>query len=174
MARLAPLTPDRLSSEQASLYEAIRLGPRGEVPSVLAVCLRSPSFLGRFHKLGEYMRYDLSVPAALREIAILAVAAWYGAAYIRRVHEPLARKAGLSDTVIAAIAAGRTPPLEAGDEQLIYNLTRDVLESRGKIASTTYEALVTAVGEKATVELIGAIGFYGMVATILNTLDIEA
>ena len=62
--------------------------------------LNHPELTRRVSDLGTFLRFGAgTLPAAVRELVILWLARRVGAAYEWVKHEPLARAAGLSDTV---------------------------------------------------------------------------
>ena len=107
------------------------------------------------------------------EIAILATAYAYRAGSEWTVHVVEARKAGLIDEHIAAIARGCAPAFAPGSkERAIYAVANDLLEHK-RVSSANYAAGVASLGETGMVELVSIVGYYGYVALTLNTFEIE-
>ncbi len=92
------------------------------MPWIFHLWLESPELCARVQELGAFCRYGTGLPPRLSELTILIVAKHWGADYEWSVHEGEARKAGVPDPVIAAIAAGETPPFEDEDAALLYEL----------------------------------------------------
>ena len=74
MARV-PLLEDReqLPPEAQPIYDQIATR-RGNVPGPYQVLLHVPELAGRVGMVGQYIRFEGALPAAVRETAILAAA----------------------------------------------------------------------------------------------------
>ena len=71
MQRFAQLDEATLTPEQRKARDAITSGPRGAVRGPFNALLRSPELADRAQKLGEYVRYNSSLPPRLSDLAIL-------------------------------------------------------------------------------------------------------
>ena len=69
-----------------------------------------------------------------------------------------------------AIRNRRKPDLTRDDEQLIYDLVTEMNETR-TLSQATYDRAIAALGLDKTIELMTAIGFYTLVAIMLNGFD---
>jgi 4-carboxymuconolactone decarboxylase len=108
----------------------------------------------------------------LTELAIVIIARlwtaqieWYG-------HAPLARRAGIDDSILQAIARRETPEFINQDEKLVYEFSRELNENK-KVSDATYTAAVKEFGAQGVVELVGLLGFYTLVAMTLNTFELR-
>ena len=166
--------PDRagLSDAARAVYDATAAGRRGTVPANVHVWLRSPEFAARAQRLGEFVRYDTSLGARRSEIAILVVARHWTAQYEWAIHAAEAAKAGVPADLIADIAARRTPRFEDDSDRIVFEFSSTLLERHG-VPDPIYRAAAATLGEQATVELIGVLGYYTLVAMTLNTFEIE-
>ena len=63
--RLSDLTPEEMTPEQRSVAEEAASGKRGHVPAPLRAWIHSPEFGRRAQRLGEFLRYDTTLPPAL-------------------------------------------------------------------------------------------------------------
>jgi 4-carboxymuconolactone decarboxylase len=129
--------------------------------------LRSPELADRAQKVGEYIRYNSSLPPRLNEFAILITAREWGSEYEWHAHHPLALKGGLDPAIAAAVAEGREPPAMKPDEAVLYRFCRELLATRG-VSDDTFEAAKAAFGERGVIDLVGVTGYYGLVSMILN------
>ncbi|MFZ4410173.1 MAG: hypothetical protein ACOYOH_22705, partial [Paracraurococcus sp.] len=68
--RLPPIPAEAMTPEQKRVVEGIVSGPRGGLRGPFPAMLRSPEVAERFQKLGEYLRFNSSIPTALNELAI--------------------------------------------------------------------------------------------------------
>src|SRR5262245_32534738 len=147
--RFAPFTRDTLSLEQQRVFDAIVAGPRGAVPAPFHLFLHSAELADRVQQLGVLLRYRTGLTPRLSELAILVTARHWGAEYEWSVHEREARKAGVSESVIRAIAAGTSPEL-GGDDALVYDFAHTFYAQRD-LPEALYGAAVARFGMRTVV-----------------------
>jgi 4-carboxymuconolactone decarboxylase len=121
----------------------------------------------------KILRDKTALPRPIRELAILVAARHHGAPYPWAIHAPLARAAGLPESVIAAIEAGRRPDFDAPDQMAAYAALSELLET-GKIADATYAAAERALGREALIDLVSVGTFYCGLALFLNAFEVSA
>ena len=121
----------------------------------------------RAQHLGEFIRYDTSLPPALNEMAILITARYWTSHYEWYAHRRLALAAGLDVAIIDAIRDGRAPQLGDAGAQAIYDYTTSLHRSR-QVSQAQHDAVVAAYGERGVVELVGVCGYYTLVSMTLN------
>ena len=119
--RFKPLGEGDMTDAQQKVYREIAGGPRGGVRGPFNALLRSPELADRAQKVGEYIRFNSSLPARLNEFAILITARYWNAQYEWYAHHPLALKAGLNPAVAADLAQGRRPAGMKDDEAAVYD-----------------------------------------------------
>ena len=156
-----------MTPAQREAAQEIASGRRGDLYGPFVPALRSPEFLRRLQRLGEYLRYDCALPPALREMAILLTARKWTQHFEWDVHAPLARQAGLTESIVNAIKGGRRPPDMDRDETLLYDFFVELHESQ-TVSDETYDFAIEAFGEQGVVDLIGVIGYYTTLAMIMN------
>ena len=83
--------------------------------------LRSPDMARRAFDFLDYLRFRTSVNKRLNEFAILIQARIANAQYEWWAHEPIARKAGLSDAVMRDLQQCQRPANMQADERLVYD-----------------------------------------------------
>lgn len=171
MARLAELDPDRLSTEGRAVYDAILAGPRGVVQGPLRVWLEAPALADRAQALGAYCRYGTSLPARLSELAILVTGAFWQAGFEWAVHAPIAIESGLDPDAVEAIRTGADPGFVRPDERAVHAFASELLRSR-TISETTYVQAAEALGQVALVELVGILGYYGLISMTINAFAV--
>lgn len=172
MSRLADVTPETMNEEQRRAHEALRPGQGGPVRGPSGAWVRSPGFYERFGWMIGYLRHEGEVPARLLEMTILFTLAACGSPrYPWARHEPLARKAGLGDGIIAAIAEGKRPAFTNADEEAVYAFCAELWE-RHSVGDATYGAALEHLGERGLVELVAALGLYATVAMTVSAFEI--
>lgn len=161
-----------LSDQQQAVYDAIASGPRGEVAGPLAVWLHRPQLADRAQKLGQYCRYDSSLPARLSELAILVTARIWNAEFEWQSHEPPARAAGLDERIIAALARDEHPDFTNEDEAIVYEVSRRLNLERGMDADL-YHRAESVLGKDRLVDLIGVLGYYSLISMTIKAFDVD-
>lgn len=167
--RFKPLVESEMSEAQLKAVREVASGPRGRLdpdgPS--ALLLRSPELMSRTQKVGEYLRFNSSLPRRLNEFAILITARQWNAQLEWFVHQPLAVKAGLAPAVAADLAQGKRPAGMADDEEIIYQFCKELHETK-TVSDPIFKAAVDKFGERGVIDLIGLTGYYTMLAMVLN------
>ena len=171
MPRLPPLDPATLDADARRVHDAIVAGPRGRVEGPLRVWLESPALADRAQALGAFCRYGSSLPPRLSELAIIVVGAFWRAGFEWFIHAPLARDAGITDAAIAAIRDGGTPTFANEDESAVHQFTQELLTSK-RVNDATYRRAEAVLGRRGVVDLVGLIGYYGLISLTINAFDV--
>ena len=169
--RYQTLTPDTLTPEQKPVYEAIAAARKGSVPKPFHVFLQSPQLTDKAQQLGALLRYETGLSPRLSELAILITAKHWDARYEWRVHEGEARKAGVPEDVIRAIASGTRPAL-AGDDAIVFEFASAFFANRN-VPDSVFNAAVERLGHKTVVELSSILGYYSMLAIVMAIYRVE-
>src|SRR5258708_23664346 len=107
--RFTPLSQRDMTLDQQRVAHAVASGPRGGLRGPFHALLRSPELADRVRRLGDYVRFESALPAALRGLAILLVARFWSSHYEWSAHRKHAMTAGLDPGIAAAIEIGRRP-----------------------------------------------------------------
>jgi len=168
-ARLTAIAEDQRTPEQQALVDAISSGPRGRFNNSgpFAIWLHAPAFGMPAQKLGGFARLETGVPPRLSEFAILVTAQVWPSHCEACVPAPIAEKAGVKARTITDLRAGRAPRTAAKDERAISDFIGDLYKTR-RAGDRNYKRVHALLGEQATVELVGILGYYVMVAMSLN------
>ncbi|MDO9709791.1 carboxymuconolactone decarboxylase family protein [Paracraurococcus lichenis] len=169
--RLPPIPDHALTPEQRRVVEGITSGPRGGLRGPFPAMLRSPEVAERFQKLGEYLRFNSSIPAALNELAILVTAREWSAQYEWYAHHLLAMKAGLPASIAEAIAEGRKPDGMDADQEAVWQFCTE-MHRKKHVSDETYAAVRDRFGERGVIDLIAVSGYYVAVAMTLNVAQV--
>lgn len=171
MKRLQPPDLDNLSPEQKDVADAIIAGPRKAVVGPLRVWLHRPELARHAQRLGQYCRYDTSLPPILSELAILVTARAWSSEFEWSAHKAIALEAGLSPDVVDAIRRRAPPPFEDDRQRAVYAFAWE-LHSARKVSEPVYKAAVAALGADAVVDLTGILGYYTLVSMTLNVFEV--
>lgn len=164
------LSPERQQAfDEISSARNVKSDPIG---GPFDVWLLSPEIATQIVGLGGMFRFRTSVHRKIIELAILLTGHFWKAQFEWYAHEPMARKAGLADHIIAAIKEGSVPEPMESDESAAYHLCMDLHHSH-QVSDKNFQAAVKEFGEQGVAEIVNLIGYYTMVSMTLNTFDVD-
>jgi 4-carboxymuconolactone decarboxylase len=166
--RMPPIPADKLTEAQRKAIAEFKAARSAEISGPFVPLLRSPEVMSRARAMGDYLRYRSALPPRLSEFVILITARRWTQQYEWNAHQPLALQGGLTGDVVKAIAEGRRPERLAADEEAVYTLVEEVDRNRS-VSDATYANAVAAVGEQGVVDALGLVGYYTMLAMVMNT-----
>lgn len=159
-AHVRPLADDILKVSSAALG-----GPYNAL-------LRSPDMARRCFDLLDYLRFKTTVNKRLNEFAILIQARIANAQYEWWAHEPIARRAGLSDAVMCDLQHCRRPSTMLDEERLVYDYCVQ-LTLNHRVSDALWREAVNSMGEQTVIDLTVLAGTYVMVSMLLNATEIS-
>ena len=167
--RIAPVAPG--SRPELAAIEQRILQERGRVSTLYQVLLNSAPLAEGWEALLTAIRNRASVPARLRELAILRIAVLNGAGYEFDAHVPHAQKAGVPNAAISALKSGTIsdalPPLDRLVLELTDTMTRDI-----EVPDALFERVRERFDDAQLVELVATIAAYNMVSRFLVALRV--
>ena len=166
--RMPPIPADRLTEAQKKAIEEFKAARSVDISGPFVPMLRSPEVMNRARAMGDYLRYQSSLPPRLSEFVILLTARRWTQQYEWHAHQPLAIQGGLRPEIVAAIAAGRRPGGMAEDEDAVYTLW-DEIQRNQSVSDASYARAVGKVGEQGVIDVLGITGYYTMLAMVMNT-----
>lgn len=170
--RVAPLPADQWDETVDKALSGL-MPPEMRNPqtagNLVSTLLRHPKLARGFLRFNFQLLYGASLPARLRELAVLRIAHNAECEYEWRHHVDMAREAGLTDEDIDGVTRG-----EAADELDRAVLTAvDELRHDAAVSDTTWTALSAHLDERQLMELVFTIGCYGALAMAINTFGVE-
>ncbi len=165
--RMPLMARDRMNDAQQAAADELMAGPRKGVKGPFIPLLRSPELLSRLQKVGEFLRFQSSLPPRLSEFATLVVARQWTQQFEWFTHVPLALEAGTTAATIAALGDGRRPDTMSVEEAAVYDFVTELSTNKG-ICDSTYRACVDHFTEQGVVELIGLVGYFTLISMVLN------
>ena len=168
--RLPILSEHELTPQQRALLASIRSGPRGGSTGIrgpFAAFLHAPVFGELAQQLGGHCRFNTAVPQRLSEFAVLLTAKFWRAQYEWYAHVPQAERAGVKKETINEIYRGRVPKSAAKDERAIYDFVQELYKTR-RVSDRNFARVHAVLGDAATVELVGILGYYVLISMILD------
>jgi 4-carboxymuconolactone decarboxylase len=165
--RMPPISTDKMTDAQKKVAAALVAGPRGALVGPFIPLLRSPEFMDRLQKTGEYIRYENSLGHKLTEFTILITSRYWTQEFEWDAHYDLALKAGVDSAVLAAVREGRRPTGMSADEEVVYDFSSELHQNQS-VTDATYARAVKAFGEQGVIDLTGTIGYYTLLGMIMN------
>ena len=164
--RFPQFTMDQLNDQQRPVAEKIMKVSSVGIGGPYNPMLRSPVYAQRMYDLLDYLRWHTSVPTPLNEMAILVVARQWRSQVEWYSHSVIARKAGLSDSIIADLKANKRPTGMSPEEDVVYDFVTDLTTKRA-VSDEVFDRAKTLLGEQQVVDLTGVAGTYVGVAMLL-------
>ncbi|MBI2188827.1 MAG: carboxymuconolactone decarboxylase family protein [Acidobacteria bacterium] len=166
--RLGAIPDEHLTPQHREARAAFRQSRGTEVFGPFLPLLWSPEVMVRAAALGEYLRERSVFPPHLSELMILIAARHWSQQYEWSLHCPIALQAGVAPEVADAVAAGRRPERLSREQDILYDLCTELLQTQG-VSDATYARALEAFGERGVVEAVAITGYYSMLAMVLNT-----
>jgi len=173
VSRLPEFDRAAATPEQEAVLDEILSGPRGNLDGPFLAWIASPELAQHAQRLGAFCRYGTGLPLRLSELAILVTAAQWRAQAEWQIHHPIAIDAGVSVDVTDALLRGRRPAFADPDEALIYDFTVELYDAK-RVSDATFTKAEQRFGHETTVNLVGLLGYYALVAMTLNVFAMRA
>jgi alkylhydroperoxidase family enzyme len=170
-ADLRPLYDDMRQGIERSFKGFVAIRDDGALIGPWAPWLRHAKFGKPVWELVKALASAPSLPAAVREVAILVTGAHFHSAYELYAHVIVAENRGLSDEKLETIVAGQRPADLTREESIAYDMAA-ALVSGGTLPELTWRSAVQAFGDAGAAELSYLVGLYCMVSVTLNTFDV--
>ena len=170
MSRLPQVTRESLSPEDQAHFDYVA-GSRGEVRGPFLILLNSPDVAERIAHVGTYIRFENTLPPALRELAILTVAREWNCQYEWTAHQPIAESEGARPEAIAAIRDRTAPEGLVGDEETVFAYVSALLQ-KGRIPDEVFARAEARFGVRTVTDLTATAGYYSMLACALNAAQV--
>jgi 4-carboxymuconolactone decarboxylase len=158
---------ETLNETQRAAADALIAGPRKGVKGPFVALLRSPVLMERLAGVGEYLRFESTLPTRVNEFVTLVVARHVSNQFEWAIHHPLALAAGTARETLAALALGARPATMADDEALAHDFAAELLQHHG-VSDPVYAQALARWGEQGVVELTALIGYFACVSWVMN------
>jgi AhpD family alkylhydroperoxidase len=135
----------------------------------MSTLARHPKLARAFLRFSGYLLYGSTLPARVREQAILRVAHRRNCAYEWKHHVKIGTQAGLSEADIAAAQTGE--PDDAFDRAVFHAV--DELDEKSELSDRTWAALGERLDERQRMDFVFTVGGYIALAMAINTFGVE-
>jgi 4-carboxymuconolactone decarboxylase len=178
MNRLPYLRYDELTADGKTVWDSV-VGTRGDqlvnsdggLIGPFNAFVHAPDVGRHLSALGATVRFGTSIERRLSELAIITVGARWKAEFEWWAHARMARRHGVPDAVVDAIALGHEPTFAADDERVIYAVASQLVKT-GRVGQDAYDAARELLGDAGMVELVSLCGYYTLVSFVLNAFDV--
>jgi AhpD family alkylhydroperoxidase len=148
------------------------LGVGGRPLNLFATLAHRPRLLTRVNSLGSCLMFGSSIPARERELVVLRVAARGRCVYEIHHHRSLGAAAGLdAQEIEAALDPDLPHPWQASDRALLR--VADELAADADVSDSAWDGLDGVLEAEQRIELLVLVGFYRMLAGMLNGVRVE-
>jgi 4-carboxymuconolactone decarboxylase len=169
---LTPLPADEWDDATRAALEGA-VAPERRTPdgagNALATLVRHPRLAAKFLPFNVYLMAESALPPRVRELVILRVAQRHSCRYEWLHHVVLGAMVGLTPDDVAAARTGQTA--DPFDRAVLAAV--DELHERSRITPDTWTALGAQLDERQRMDLLFTAGGYGVLATALNTFEVE-
>jgi 4-carboxymuconolactone decarboxylase len=186
--RVPLIAPADLTEEQKPLYSDMEKGISSNFNAFIAIApegdpkagalmgpwnpwLQSPRIGGAVWELTKALAMGATLPAPVREIAILVTGAHFNSAYEIYAHIKMAETQGMSEARLATLITGSRPSDLTAEEGTAYDVAF-ALVNGGALPEPAYRLAIETFGQTGTNELIFLVGLYCMVSITLNGFNV--
>ena len=155
------------------ITQAIKERRGGALTPLDRILLHNPAIAQGWNTLFRAVRTQTTLPADVRELAILRVAALNGADYEWTAHEPIGRRAGLGKEQLDRVRNGDWPDGLDGRQAASLAYT-DRMTSDVRVPDEDFDALQEFFDEQQILELTATVASYNLVSRVLVALEVVA
>lgn len=170
-ARVPLPQPVDVDADARAIFEHV-MASRGVdfMPNVFSSIGNSPGALQAAAALGEHVRFHTDFDDQLRELLILTVAQECRCAYEWTHHAQIAEKLGVTRDTIRALGSPAAESQAAPTGPALRYARLVALNE--PVDDATVATLLEAFGDRGFVDLTVLVGYYSMLARVINTLQV--
>jgi alkylhydroperoxidase family enzyme len=142
----------------------------GTPPNLYRALANHPALIAAWNEFSKVLRHDTRTPRALRELVILRGGQLMHSEYEWAQHLPMARKAGVREAQIAALAHWRSSGEFDAREKAALALAEAV--TQGHVSDEVYAEAMLHFDHHDYVELAAVAAFYAMVGRMLDAMGV--
>ena len=172
MVRIGPASRDGVPPEQREAFDQF-VQQRGDIPTTgpLAVMLNAPEMLARGEHLRAYLRSDeSSLPASIRELAMLVTARENDCQFIWNAHAAAGRQSGLADALVDNLRDKKPLTGLSAEENVVVDYGREYFRTR-RVSQPTFDQAIAQFGVRGLAELTTLMGYYALLAFNINAFE---
>ncbi len=173
MARIPTASRESVPHDQLATFDEL-VSQRGSVPDIgpIAIMINVPELTKRGEHLRAYVRgEESSLPANVRELAMILTAREMDCQFIWNAHSAFARQAGLSDDLVDSLRDKKDLTNLSDEESAVVNYGREFFRTH-KVSQPTFDNALYQFGVRGLVELTNLMGYYSSLAFNINAFDV--
>lgn len=143
----------------------------GTPPNLYRCLANHPRLVAAWSDFSKALRHDSRTPRALRELVILRGAQLMRSEYEWAQHLKMARKTGVRESQIAALANWKSSPEFDMKEKAALLLAESV--TNGRVTDEVYREVARHFDHHDYVELSITAAFYAMVGRMLDAMGVQ-
>jgi len=173
MPRLPEVTDrDSLPEDKRFAFDYLA-ETRGGVRLPFSVILNHPEVCYRVAHVGSFARFESSLPREVIETATCVAAREFECNFEWAAHARMASENGVSEAVMEVITNQKGLDGLSDQEKLVVGFARQLLREH-RVDDATWSAAVAHWGGNGALELTMTVGYYCMLACLLNVTQIPA
>jgi alkylhydroperoxidase family enzyme len=174
--RIPRITREEWNDDVQDVFDALNVLPF-KVPDqtkshVLQTLARHPALAKPFLAFNMHLLAAASLPARLRQLAIMRVGWLRKSGYIWPAHIRVSLNVGLKREDVEAIKVGPSSPHWSKLDRAVVTAT-DELIANSEMSDATWNTLSAELDQKQLMDLMFTVGCYTMLAMTLNTVKVE-
>ena len=143
----------------------------GTPPNLYRALANHPALVAAWTEFSKMLRHDTRTPRDLRELVILRGGQLMRSEYEWAQHLAMARKAGVTEAQIAALADWRSSDAFSAQQKAALALAEAVTE--GRVSDQVYAEAMRHFDHHDYVELSAVAAFYAMVGRMLDAMGVQ-
>ena len=173
MSRIPTASKESVPQDQLAAFDEL-VASRGSVPDIgpVAIMINGPELAKRGEHYRAYFRVDeITLPANVRELAMITTARELDCQFIWNAHSGYARQAGISDKLVDDLRDKKELTGLSDQESAVINYGREFFRTH-KVSQATFDAAQAQFGTLGLVELTNLMGYYSALAFNINAFDV--
>jgi 4-carboxymuconolactone decarboxylase len=171
LARVSLLSKDQVGPELQERYQYIE-DHNGPILNIMKVAANCPIIGSEIMKAGTAILFNGSLHPSLRELTILRVGNLTGSTYEWTQHVPIGLRSGLTEEQVSSLSQWKDSSAFSDQERAVLQYVDEVTLSI-RVSEVTFKTVMEFFTEEQVVELTIVAGYYGMIARILESLEVE-
>lgn len=167
--RLPPLPADQWDEATQQALSAMR---GAETNNALSTFAHHPALAKAFLRFNVHLLMSSTLPARIRELAILRVAHRRDCAYEWTHHIDLAKREGITDDEIAAVRGGDDAGNIDAFERAVLTGVDELVDS-SELSDQTWAGLGERLDDQQRMDFVFTVGCYTLLAMAFNTFGIQ-
>jgi 4-carboxymuconolactone decarboxylase len=161
------------AADDGPTADLLRVRRGGALSTLDRLLLHSPPVAEGWNALLGALRGATTLPDDLRELVVLRIAVLAGAEFEWAAHEPIARRAGLTDLHLRRLRAGdvTAEPVWTPAQAAVLAFT-DASAGAVAVPDPVFAAVREHLDDRQVVELTVLVGGYSMVARFLVAMQV--